>query len=92
MRKKRIGFALGAMLSALCFSTEAQQQTKVPRIGFLESGSPGSSPNREPFREGLRELGYVEGKNFVIEYRYANGKLDRFPDLVAEMVRIKVIS
>jgi putative ABC transport system substrate-binding protein len=68
---------------------EAQQPKKVPRIGYLTGG--GLSADRtEPFRQGLRELGYVEGKNIVIEWRYAEGKFDRLPDLAAELVRLKV--
>jgi putative ABC transport system substrate-binding protein len=70
---------------------EAQQPKKVPRIGFLSAASPSAIAVRiEAFRQGLRELGYVEGKNIVIEYRYAEGKLDRLPDLAAELVRLKV--
>jgi putative ABC transport system substrate-binding protein len=69
----------------------AQQQTKVPRIGFLSGQSLSTiSPGTEAFRQGLRELGYVESKNIVIEYRYADGKLDRLPALAAELVRLKV--
>jgi putative tryptophan/tyrosine transport system substrate-binding protein len=70
---------------------EAQQATKVPRIGFLSAGAPSTISTRtQAFRQGLRELGYVEGKNIVIEYRYAEGKLDRLPALAAELVRLKV--
>ena len=71
---------------------DAQQQKRVPRIGFLSfMGRPNSSvPSIEAFRIGLRDLGYVEGQNIVIEYRYAEGKLDRLPDLAAELVRLKV--
>ena len=77
--------------SALCFSADAQQPKKVPRIGFLSASSPSVVATRiEAFRQGLRELGYVEGKNIVIEYRYAEGKLDRLPALAAELVRLKV--
>ena len=68
----------------------AQQPTKIPRIGFL-TGSPSVFPGRiEAFRQGLHQLGYVEGKNIVIEYRYAEGKSDRLPALAAELVRLKV--
>ncbi|MEK6601351.1 MAG: ABC transporter substrate-binding protein, partial [Candidatus Binatota bacterium] len=64
---------------------------KVPRIGFLAAVSPSALSARiEAFRQGLRELGYVEGKNITIEYRYAEGKLDRLPALAAELVRLKV--
>jgi putative tryptophan/tyrosine transport system substrate-binding protein len=70
---------------------DAQQPKKIPRIGFLSTSSPSSASFRtEPFRQGLRELGYVEGKSIVIEYRYAERKLDRLPALAAELVRIKV--
>jgi putative tryptophan/tyrosine transport system substrate-binding protein len=82
---------VSALLFALCFSVEAQQPTKIPRIGFLSGASPSTNvPRHEVFRQGLRELGYVEGKNIVIEYRYADGKLDRLPTLAAELVRLNV--
>jgi putative ABC transport system substrate-binding protein len=77
------------MLFALCSSAEAQQPKKVPRIGMLVSGSATTNKSRmDAFRDGLRELGYVEGKNIVIEYRYAEGKPDRFTNLAVEMVRL----
>jgi putative ABC transport system substrate-binding protein len=70
---------------------EAQQPTKIPRIGYLSGTSLSTSPDRrEAFRQGLRDLGYVEGKNIVVEYRHAEGKFDRLPALVAELVRLKV--
>jgi putative tryptophan/tyrosine transport system substrate-binding protein len=70
---------------------EAQQPTKVPRIGFLgATPASGISDRIEPFRHGLRELGYVEGKNIFIEYRWAEGKLDRLSELAAELVRLNV--
>ena len=65
------------------------QPVKVPRIGVLRAGAP-PDPNLEGFRQGLRELGYVEGQNVVIEYRWAEGKLDRLADLAVELVRLKV--
>src|SRR6266480_1670526 len=78
------------MLCAFCFSAEAQP-TKVPRIGYLGASSPTTNPARiEAFRRGLRELGYVEEKNIVIEWRYAEGKPDGLPALAAELVRLKV--
>jgi len=81
----------GVMLFALCVSAEAQQAKKVPRIGYLSSTSPFAGSSRiEAFRQGLRELGYIEGKNVVIEWRYAEGKFDRLPALAAELVRLKV--
>ena len=74
-----------------CSPAEAQQPKKAPRIGFLVSASASSLAVRlDGFRQGLRELGYVERKNIVIEWRYAEGKLDRFPALAAELVRLKV--
>jgi putative ABC transport system substrate-binding protein len=70
---------------------EAQQTQKVPRVGYLSSGTPTSEATRsEPIRLGLRELGYIEGQNIAIEYRYAERKIDRAPELVAELVRLKV--
>jgi putative ABC transport system substrate-binding protein len=72
-------------------SAEAQQPTKIPRIGYLNATFPSDVSARiEAFRQGLRELGYVEGKNIVIEYRHAQGKFDRLPGLAAELVRLKV--
>jgi putative ABC transport system substrate-binding protein len=91
MKKKITVLTLYAMLSALCSSAQAQQPTKIPRIGFLSASSPEALSSRiEAFRQGLRELGYVEGKNIVIEWRSAEGKLDRLPALAAELVRLKV--
>jgi putative tryptophan/tyrosine transport system substrate-binding protein len=79
------------MLVALCASAAAQQPKKVPRIGFLGVTSPSTISARiEALRQGLRELGYVEGKNIVIEYRWAEGKFDRLPDLAAELVGLNV--
>src|SRR5262250_1467203 len=70
---------------------EAQQPKKVPQIGYLSVSSPSAMSTRtEAFRQGLRELGYVEGKNIVIEWRSAEGKRDRVPSLAAELVRLKV--
>jgi len=70
---------------------EAQQAKKVPRIGFLATVSPSNISDRtEAFRQGLRELGYVEGKNIVIEWRFGEGKEVRLPALAAELVRLKV--
>jgi len=69
---------------------EAQQPTKIPRIGFLGGASPAALSARiEAFHQGLRELGYTEGKNIVIEYRYGEGKQDHLPALAAELVRLK---
>jgi putative ABC transport system substrate-binding protein len=89
------GLALFAMLFALCFSAEAQQPKKVPRIGIISPGAPRDSSSRGPnllgaFLEGLRDLGYVDGKNIQIEFRYAHGKPDRLPEIAAELVQLKV--
>src|SRR4029434_6903601 len=90
---KRIlrSFALCVMLIALSFPAAAQQPTKVPRIGWLGARSPSDQLTRtDAFRQGLRELGYVEEKSIVIEWRYAEGKPDRLPALAAELVSLKV--
>ena len=84
MSKNILSRALCVLLFALCFSANAQQPKKIPRIGYLALGSPSADrANVEGFRKGLRELGYVEGKTIVIEYRYAEGKNDRLSDLAA---------
>ena len=88
MRKTVISFALTALFYALCLPVWAQQPTKVPRIGYQGAGSP--DENEEAFRQGLRELGYIEGQNIVIEWRFAEGKLDQVPRNAAELVRLKV--
>jgi len=91
MSKRNFVFALGAIFLTLSFPCEAQQPTKIPRIGRLIGSSPSAVSTRyEAFREGLRELGYVEGKSIVIEWRFAEEKLDRLPRLAAELVRLKV--
>jgi putative tryptophan/tyrosine transport system substrate-binding protein len=91
MRSKITVLTLCAMLFALCVSAGAQQPGKVPRIGYLTGATPDGQLHRiEAFRQGLRELGYEEGKNIVIEYRYAELKPDRVPALAAELVRLKV--
>jgi putative ABC transport system substrate-binding protein len=84
-------FALGALFFALCISVEAQQPSQTPRVGYLVPASPSAiADRREAFRQGLRELGYIEGKNIIVEYRYANGSPDRLRELAAELVRLKV--
>jgi putative ABC transport system substrate-binding protein len=83
--------ALSTLLLALSFYAFAQQVTKTPRIGLLLSGFPSGAARRiQAFQQGLRELGYVEGKNMVIEYRYAEGKLEPLTELAAELVHLKV--
>ena len=91
MKQKITRRAFCSMLLALPFPARAQQPARIPRIGILNAGSASFNSDRvEAFRQRLRELGYVEGKNIVIEYRYAEGKLDRLPDLAAELVGLKV--
>src|SRR5262245_52160426 len=90
MTTKIVGLVICAMFFGLCEATQAQQPMKVPRIGFLGVPPHSAISERiESFRQGLRELGYVEGKNIGIEWRYAEGKLDRLPALAAELVRLK---
>jgi putative tryptophan/tyrosine transport system substrate-binding protein len=80
--------ALG--VSAAPFGGDAQESGKVPRVGFLGPRSRSDGPFVGAFLQGLRELGWVEGQNIAIEYRFAEGRLDRLPDLAAELVRLKV--
>jgi putative tryptophan/tyrosine transport system substrate-binding protein len=94
LRRAVIRFGLVAMLSSLSFPAEAQQPPNIPRIGYLaqrNTPTPTSpDPAADAFREGLRDLGYIEGKNIFIEYRYAQGLEDRLQTLVAELVELKV--
>jgi putative ABC transport system substrate-binding protein len=84
-------FLIAVALLAVGVIAEAQQPKKVPRIGYLSVLSPSSDSARiEAFRQGLRELGYVEGQSLAIEPRYTEGKLDRLPDLAGELVRLNV--
>ncbi len=83
--------ALAMAMAAPPFAAEAQHPGKVARIGVLHSGSPSSAAaSDDAFRQGLHELGYIEGQNIVMEYRFAEGKRDRLPGLAAELVRLKV--
>ena len=91
MTKKVIGLALGALLFALSVSADAQQTGKVFRIGFLDgSSAAGMAVPVEAFRQELSKLGWIEGKNITIEYRFAEQKNERLPELVADLVRLKV--
>src|SRR5262249_12032883 len=91
MNKRLLVSLVSTLILASGYTSEAQQPKKVPRIGFMIGTSPSIVPDRvEGFRRGLRELGYVEGKNIVIEYRVAEGKVERLPNLLAELVRLKV--
>ncbi len=88
MIKKVLSLALSAMLLAPSFPVDAQPAKKVPLVSYLSPSSAGQ--NAEAFRRGLRELDYAEGKNIVLEWRFAEGKMDRLPELAAELVRMKV--
>jgi putative tryptophan/tyrosine transport system substrate-binding protein len=91
MRVKFLAYALLAIILTAVHLAEAQQPKKVPRIGYLAASDPATESTRsEPFRLALRELGYIEGQNIAIEYRYAEGKRDRNPELAAELVGLKV--
>jgi putative ABC transport system substrate-binding protein len=89
--KLAVLFAILISLVGSAGVAAAQQPTKIPRIGFVSlTGDPKTpGPQDEAFRQGLRDLGYIEGKNIVVEYRYVEGKLDRIPSLVAELVQLK---
>jgi len=89
--KKLFRVVLTILFLGPSFAAQAQLATKIPRIGYLNATFPSTSPARvEAFRQGLRELGYVEGKNIVIEFRHAEGKIERLPALAAELVRLNV--
>src|SRR5882724_5495051 len=91
IRNLKFSIIVAALLLALGYSAQAQQPKKVPRVGYLTVASLASNVARvEAFRQGLRELGYVEGKNIVIEWRSADGKFERQGELAAELVRLKV--
>jgi len=89
MKKNVFCLALGAMLFALCFPVKAQQPKKLARLGVLLYSNPTADPNIAAFRQGLAELGHVEGQNFSIEYRFAEGKPERLPALAADLVGAK---
>ena len=91
MSTRLFGLVLATILLATLHSAQAQQAKKVPRIGLLFTGeSSQPSPNVEAFRQGLRTLGYVEGKTIALEYRFAEGKLERLPQLAQELVGLPV--
>jgi len=92
MGKRTFPLAVVILLLALSFPARAQQPNKVPRIGFVTGSGDPNKPGAlvEAFQQGLRDLGYVEGKNILVEYRYIEGKRDRISGLVAELVQLKV--
>ena len=92
MKKKIFVFVFSILILLSPHRADAQQPAKIPRIGYVSGTGDSSNPGPyvEALRQGLRDLGYVEGKNFVIEYRGAEGKPDRTPSLVTELVQLKV--
>jgi putative ABC transport system substrate-binding protein len=91
MGRKAVVALLVGLAVALVDLAEAQQAAKVPSIGYLTLGSSSpTSSNLDGFRQGLRELGYVEGQNIHVEYRYAEGRVERLPGLAAELIALKV--
>ena len=94
MKKEFISFPFAALVFAFCFSAEAQQPGKIPRIGFISAraeptaATPDSTA--DALRQGLQKLGYVEGKTLLVEYRYFGGKVDRIPSLVDELLQLKL--
>ena len=91
MKRETTGYLLFVLLMSLNLPVEAQQPPPIIRVGFLHAGSMSVRlPHLEAFRQGLREHGYIEGKNLAIEVRFAEGKLDRLPDLAGELVGLKV--
>jgi putative ABC transport system substrate-binding protein len=93
VRARALGLVifLAVLVVAVPLPADVQQTPKIPRIGFLLAGWRGDTVEvAEAFRQGLRGLGYVEGRNITIEYRFAEGRLDRFPELASELVRLNV--
>src|SRR5467141_3860386 len=90
MRLIGLAVILTLSLTLAPVAAEAQQAGKIDRIGYLSPSPAAANPLSEAFRQGLRDLGYVQGRNLVIEYRSAEGKLERFPALAAELVALKV--
>ena len=87
----KLSLVVAVSILAVPLVANAQPAGKVHRIGYLGVTTPNSAArSMEAFREGLRELGWIEGQNIVIDYRFAEGRFDRLPDLAAELVRLKV--
>jgi putative tryptophan/tyrosine transport system substrate-binding protein len=87
--RRRFVTGLGLLLASPVVA-HAQPVGKLPRVGYLFYGSPGPSREIDAFRQGLRELGYIEGHSIALEYRFASGQVERYPELAAELVRLKV--
>ena len=91
MRRREFITLLGGGMASWPLAVGAQQTAKLPNLGFLTAGTPGAgSPGLPALLEGLRQLGWIEGKTIVIEYRYAQNCNDRLPELAAELVRLNV--
>ena len=94
MNRKLLGAVLAAVFLTTGFPVDAQQPTKIPRIGFLQRRVAPTPTNPDPladaFLKGLQEIGYIDGKNIKIEHRYAEGRTDRLPGIIAEFVQMKV--
>ncbi|HET8563554.1 MAG TPA: ABC transporter substrate-binding protein [Candidatus Binatia bacterium] len=91
MNSRMTGLAVGALLFAISFPAEAQQPKKVPRVGYLAAVSASAdAPRLEAFRQGLRDLGYIEGQNIIVDYRHEGRGFERLPELAAELVRLRV--
>jgi putative ABC transport system substrate-binding protein len=90
IRRREFIVTLGSTIGAWSLAARAQQAKKIPRIGVLLFGTPDTDPNLGAFLRGLRDLGYTESQNIVIEYRYAEGKPDRLRSLAGELVAIKL--
>src|SRR4030095_7868947 len=91
MKAKILVYALPALILTIIHLAEAQQAKKVPRIGLLAFATPEvDRQSQQPFLEGLRDLGWIEGQNIAIERRYANESRNRLPDLAADLVRLRV--
>jgi len=88
MDRRHFLITAGAVVLVVPFAAEAQQPGGVPRVGFLFYGSIGSAPEIDAFRQGLKELGYIEGQNVSIEYRFAKGRVESLPELAVELVRL----
>jgi putative ABC transport system substrate-binding protein len=90
--RRNISWLVALIFLVAVFPVDAQQSAKMPRIGYVSGSGDAKKPgtNVEAFRQGLRDIGYVDGNNILIEYRYAEGKLDRIPNLVAELLQLKV--
>ena len=91
MKKAAVPILVAVILLTVAVVTEAQQPKKVQRIGYLSNSDPANESTRsEAIRLALRERGYIAGQNIAIEYRYAEGKQNRYPEIAAELVRLKV--